>query len=49
MSIYRYLIVKYAGLLVESCRVIAVKDKEVYDIFPASFEQVEKLLYGGTP
>jgi hypothetical protein len=46
LSIYKYLIEKYAGRKVVSCICICMKDREYYDIFPKSHEQVEKLLYG---
>jgi hypothetical protein len=46
LSIYKYFIEKYAGRKVDACVCICMKDREYYDIFPKSFEQVEKLLYG---
>jgi hypothetical protein len=46
LSIYKYFIEKYAGRKVACCVCICMKDREYYDIFPKSFEQVEKLLYG---
>jgi hypothetical protein len=46
LSIYKYFIEKYAGRSVCDCVCICVKDREYYDIFPKSHEQVEKLLYG---
>jgi hypothetical protein len=45
LSIYKYFIEKYAGRRVASCICISMKDREFYDIFPKSYEQVEKLLY----
>jgi hypothetical protein len=45
LSIYKYFIEKYAGRKVASCVCLCMKDREYYDIFPKSFEQVEKLLY----
>jgi hypothetical protein len=46
LSIYKYFIEKYAGRNVAACVCICMKDREYYDIFPKTFEQVEKLLYG---
>jgi hypothetical protein len=46
LSIYKYFIEKYAGRKVASCICICMKDRQYYDIFPKSSEQVEKLLYG---
>jgi hypothetical protein len=52
LSIYKYLIERYAGREVTACLCICMKDREYYNIFPKSHEQVEKLLYesvGYTP
>lgn len=46
LSIYKYFIEKFAGRSVNDCVCICMKDKEYYNIFPKSHEQVEKLLYG---
>jgi hypothetical protein len=46
LSIYRYLIEKYAKKQVGECVCICMKDRDYYKIFPKSHEQVEKLLYG---
>jgi hypothetical protein len=46
LAIYKYFIEKYAGQKVCGCVCICVKDREYYDIFPKSHEQVEKLLCG---
>jgi len=46
LSIYKYFIEKYAGKTVSDCVCISIKDKEYYPIFPKSFADVEKLLYG---
>jgi hypothetical protein len=46
LSMYKYFIEKYADLLVRNCVCICLKDREYYEIFPKSVEQVEKLLYG---
>jgi hypothetical protein len=46
LSIYRYFIEKYAKRKVCGCVCICMKDRDYYDIFPKSHEQVEKLLYG---
>jgi hypothetical protein len=46
LAIYKYFIEKYAGRKVAACVCICAKDREYYDIFPKTFEQVEKLLYG---
>jgi hypothetical protein len=46
LSIYKYFIEKYAKKQVGECVCICMKDREYYDIFPKSYEQVEKLLYG---
>jgi hypothetical protein len=45
LSIYKYFIEKCAGRKVASCVCICMKDREYYDIFPKSPEQVERLLY----
>jgi hypothetical protein len=45
LSIYKYFIEKYAGQQAASCVCICMKDREYYDIFPKSYEKVEKLLY----
>jgi hypothetical protein len=45
LSIYKYLIEKYAGHKVSACICICMKDREYYDIFPKSAERVEGLLY----
>ncbi|MDR2794090.1 MAG: hypothetical protein LBB61_10595 [Treponema sp.] len=44
-SIYKYFIEKYAERKVIACVCISMKDREYYDIFPKSFEQIEKILY----
>jgi hypothetical protein len=46
LSIYKYFIEKYVRKQVGECVCICLKDREYYDIFPKSSEQVEKLLYG---
>jgi hypothetical protein len=40
------LLERYADQKVAACTCISVRDREYYDIFPKSHEQVEKLLYG---
>jgi hypothetical protein len=46
LSIYKYFIEKYVKKQVGECVCICMKDREYYEIFPKSSEQVEKLLYG---
>jgi hypothetical protein len=46
LSIYKYFIEKYTDIKVGECVCICIRDREYYDIFPKSYEQVEKLLYG---
>jgi hypothetical protein len=46
LGVYKYLIETNTDYIVENCVCICVKDKEYYDIFPKTREQVEKLLYG---
>jgi hypothetical protein len=46
LSIYKYFIEKYVGRKIDACVCICMKDREYYDIFPKSYEQVEKMLYG---
>ena len=46
LSVYRYFIQKYAERSVGGCVCICLRDREYYDVFPKSHEQVEKLLYG---
>jgi hypothetical protein len=46
LSIYKYLIEGFTGYKVKKCEVLALKDREVYTIFPKNKEDVEKLLYG---
>jgi hypothetical protein len=46
LNIYRYFIERYAQRRVSSMVCISLRDREYYDIFPKSYDQVEKLLYG---
>ena len=46
LSIYKYLIEKTTKFKVSSCMCIAVKDKDVYKIFPKKPEEVHGVLYG---
>jgi len=46
LSIYKYF-VEMAGKTVINCLCICLRDRDVYEIFPKSAEEVEKLLYGG--
>jgi hypothetical protein len=46
MSIYKYLIEKYARFNVRRCVAVSVKDREYYELYPLPLEKVEKLLYG---
>jgi len=45
LSVYKYFIDKYTDFDVNDCYCLAVKDREVYKIFPKKREDVEKLLY----
>jgi len=46
LSVYKYFIEKFTGFQVAKLFCLAIKDKEIYPIFPKKFEDVEKLLYG---
>jgi hypothetical protein len=46
LGIYKYLIEKHTERHVITCTCICMKDREYYKIFPKSYEQTEKLLYG---
>jgi hypothetical protein len=46
LSIYKYLIEKYAKHEIAACMCICLRDREYYDIFPRPYEKVEKFLYG---
>jgi hypothetical protein len=45
LSIYKYLIEKYAERQVSRCVCVCLRDKEYYPIIPVDRERVEKLLY----
>lgn len=47
LSIYKYFIERFTKFGVKDCLCLALKDQEVYQIFPKCVGQVEGLLYGG--
>lgn len=46
LSIYKYFIEKTTKYKVTKCYCLAIKDKEVYPIFPKSEEVISQMLYG---